>query len=116
MTSDNGAELPSVQELLDAGKRTAEHTTAEEEELPTAEEILDDASRPAGELREARDLLEEAITATGTSLRSFAENFMVRDERTVRRWRSGASPIPRVVTPVLRRIIREAAQQQKKKR
>lgn len=53
-----------------------------------------------------RELLERALVITGCSLRSFAESHMVRDERTVRRWRSGKSPIPEVAQVRLRQIIR----------
>lgn len=54
---------------------------------------------------DARDLLEQAIAKTGLSLRSFAEVHMVRDERTVRRWRSGDVPIPDVAIRRLEQII-----------
>ena len=41
------------------------------------------------------------------SLRSFAETVMVRDERTVRRWRAGTVPIPAVATRRLEQYMRE---------
>lgn len=56
---------------------------------------------------EARALLERALTLTGCSVRAFAEVHMVRDERTVRRWRSGDVAIPDVAQTRLRAIIRE---------
>lgn len=46
-----------------------------------------------------RDLLAKAIEASGLSARRFAAEVLLRDERTVRRWLSGESPIPE---PVLR--------------
>ena len=55
---------------------------------------------------ERRELLERAIAKTGLSLRSFAEVHMVRDERTVRRWRSGEVPIPDVAVRRLEQIVR----------
>lgn len=56
-----------------------------------------------------RELLERALEVTGLSLRSFAERLMIRDERTVRRWRAGDVPIPEVAQRKLREIIREGA-------
>jgi DNA-binding transcriptional regulator YiaG len=56
---------------------------------------------------EARALLEQALSLTGMSLRAFAEVLMVRDERTVRRWRAGDTEIPDVAVTRLRAIIRE---------
>ena len=41
-----------------------------------------------------RTVLEAALTKSGLSLRRFATDVLSRDERTVRRWRSGDSPIP----------------------
>ena len=48
------------------------------------------------------ELLERAIERSGLSARAFAKDILWRDERTVRRWLSGESPIPRVVTDRLR--------------
>lgn len=47
-------------------------------------------------------LLEQAIERSGLSARAFAKDILWRDERTVRRWLSGESPIPRVVSDRLR--------------
>lgn len=58
---------------------------------------------------DARELLERALAVTGCSLRAFAEVHMVRDERTVRRWRSGDVPIPEVAQVKLHAIVRGAA-------
>lgn len=52
-------------------------------------------------------LFERALAKSGLSLRSFAETVMVRDERTVRRWRAGDTPIPDVVTRKLEQYLRE---------
>lgn len=52
-------------------------------------------------------LLEEALALTEMSLVAFAEVHMVRDARTVRRWRSGEIPIPEVARVKLRTLIRE---------
>ena len=43
------------------------------------------------------DLLQQCIEASGLSARRFAVEVLLRDERTIRRWLSGDSPIPRVV-------------------
>lgn len=52
-----------------------------------------------------RELLDAAVEATGLSRRVFAEERMVRDERTIRRWTSGEIPIPDVAVAALRRIV-----------
>lgn len=49
------------------------------------------------------ELLNDCITLSGLSLRAFAEQVVGRDERTVRRWRAGASPVPHAVTRLLER-------------
>lgn len=49
-----------------------------------------------------RDLLAEAIEASGLSARRFAAEILLRDERTVRRWLAGDSPIPKPVMDWLR--------------
>jgi hypothetical protein len=49
-----------------------------------------------------RDLLALAIERSGLSARAFARDVLWRDERTVRRWLSGESPVPKVVTDRLR--------------
>ena len=41
-----------------------------------------------------RAALEAAIARSGLSLSRFATDVVSRDSRTVRRWRSGESPIP----------------------
>lgn len=43
-----------------------------------------------------RATLEAALARSGLSLRRFAIEVLGRDERTVRRWRSGDSPIPEI--------------------
>lgn len=43
------------------------------------------------------DLLRAAIEASGLSARQYAVTVLLRDERTVRRWLSGESPIPESV-------------------
>lgn len=47
--------------------------------------------------RASRALLENAIEASGLSARKFATTVLMRDERTVRRWLRGETPIPEVV-------------------
>lgn len=42
-------------------------------------------------------LLEDRIEASGLSTTEFAEDVLWREPRTVRRWLSGESPIPRKV-------------------
>jgi hypothetical protein len=53
-----------------------------------------------------RDLLEAAIRARGLSARSFARVVLLRDERTVRRWLAGDSPIPKAVVEWLGKSLR----------
>ena len=50
-----------------------------------------------------RDILEARITESGISAKKFADLVLKRDERTLRRWRAGESPMP---DPV-RRFIRD---------
>lgn len=47
-------------------------------------------------------LLRAAIAASGLSNRKYAETVLVRDERTIRRWLSGKSPIPKQVLEFIR--------------
>lgn len=47
------------------------------------------------------ELLSLAIDRSGLSARKFAELVLVRDERTIRRWLKGESPIPKVVREML---------------
>jgi len=49
----------------------------------------------------ARRLLERAIAASGLSARQYAMQVLIRDERTIRRWLAGDSPIPDVVVTFL---------------
>lgn len=53
------------------------------------------------------DLLRAAIAASGLSVRKFA-GVLVRDPRTLFRWLSGESPLPRAVRERCEAIIREA--------
>lgn len=53
------------------------------------------------------ELLESALALSGLSLRAFAEDLLVRDERTVRRWRSGEIAIPAIARRWLTRYVRE---------
>lgn len=48
------------------------------------------------------DLLRRAIKASGLSARQFAMTVLLRDERTVRRWLAGDSPIPAPVVKWLK--------------
>ena len=59
-----------------------------------------------GEAMEARDLLASAIEASGMSARQYAVEVLLRDERTVRRWLAGDSPIPEPVMQCLMRPSR----------
>jgi hypothetical protein len=52
---------------------------------------------PASSQMNPADLLRSAIEASGLSARRFATDVLLRDERTVRRWLAGDSPIPEVV-------------------
>ena len=40
------------------------------------------------------ELIRAAVQAAGISARQFAERVLGRDERTLRRWAAGSSPIP----------------------
>ena len=42
-------------------------------------------------------LLSAAIRLSGLSARQFAVRVLIRDERTLRRWIAGKSPIPKAV-------------------
>lgn len=48
------------------------------------------------------ELLRTAIERSGLSARAFAKDILLRDERTVRRWLAGDSPIPQAVIDWLR--------------
>ena len=47
------------------------------------------------------ELLARVIAASGLSARQYAVQVLLREERTIRRWLSGASPIPQVVLDFL---------------
>jgi hypothetical protein len=47
------------------------------------------------------EILAKAIEASGMSARRFAVRVLIRDERTVRRWLSGDSPLPKPVREFL---------------
>lgn len=51
-------------------------------------------------------LLREAIDKSGLSARRYAEDVLLRDERTVRRWLAGDSPVPIPVVRFLRLMRR----------
>ena len=51
-------------------------------------------------------LLRSAIEASGLSARRYAVEVLLRDERTVRRWLDGSSPIPDPVMQFLTRAPR----------
>lgn len=51
------------------------------------------------------DLLRAAIEASGLSARRFAVEVLLRDERTVRHWLAGDSPIPKPVVDYLRQHL-----------
>lgn len=48
-----------------------------------------------------RDLLMVAIKASGLSITRYARTVLIRQPRTVRRWLSGESPIPKAVIAFL---------------
>lgn len=47
-------------------------------------------------------LLQRAIAASGLSASRYAREVLIRDERTIRRWLTGESPIPQAVLDYLR--------------
>ena len=47
------------------------------------------------------ELIRAAIDASGLSARRFAVEVLIRDERTIRRWLAGDSPLPKAVRAVL---------------
>lgn len=51
----------------------------------------------------AAAVLRRAIAASGMSARQYAVTVLLRDERTVRRWLAGDSPIPEAVVAFLNR-------------
>lgn len=52
-----------------------------------------------------KDLLRKVIESSGLSARRWAEDVAWRDERTVRRWINGDSPIPEIVVQKLRALV-----------
>ena len=46
--------------------------------------------------------LQAAIQKSGLSARQYAMQRLTRNERTIRRWLTGQTPIPKVVLPFLR--------------
>lgn len=57
-------------------------------------------------MTEPTELLRAAIAASGLSARRYATEVLLRDERTVRRWLDGSSPIPDPVMQFLTRAPR----------
>jgi hypothetical protein len=51
------------------------------------------------------ELIQAAVAASGLSARRFAERILSRDERTVRHWSSGMSPIPPLARAWLERWL-----------
>lgn len=54
-----------------------------------------------------RQLLTQAIAKTQLSVRAFATNYLIRDERLVRRMLAGDAPIPDVVLDKIMEVINE---------
>ena len=54
-------------------------------------------------MTDPRDLLRQRIDESGLSARRYAMEVLLRDERTVRRWLAGDSPVPDVVLRFLER-------------
>lgn len=52
-----------------------------------------------------RELIDAAVSASGQSPKVFAIYVISRDEKTVRRWRKGTSPIPPVARKWLARWL-----------
>lgn len=92
--------------------RDAEALTVRWDDGPVVVVDLDDAAdlAPVVETRDerARGLLRAAIAAEGGSARAYASDRLLRDERTVRRWLSGESPIPSPVLVFLERAVLDA--------
>ena len=63
-------------------------------------------SRMATESDAAR--LARAIELSGLSARKFAKVVLVRDERTVRRWLAGDSPVPSSVREKVAELLAQA--------
>ena len=56
-----------------------------------------------------QELILAAIQTSGLSARRFARSIMGRDERTIRRWVGGQSPIPKAARAFLRQYIEGVA-------
>jgi hypothetical protein len=54
------------------------------------------------------ELLKNAIASTGMSVRRFAHEELVRDDRTVRKWLEGETTLPAQVRDRCRRLVRNA--------
>jgi hypothetical protein len=61
------------------------------------------------------ELLTKAIEASGMSARRFAVRVLIRDERTVRRWLSGDSPLPKPVRDFLKEYVADNAPRERGK-
>lgn len=48
-------------------------------------------------------LLREAVRASGLSAEQYAQQILIRNPRTLRRWLAGTSPIPQAVIRYLER-------------
>lgn len=83
LRAEAGVEL--AQAVLAGDERAQQYTTECE-----ARSIL-------AEQTEGRALLRAAIAASDLSARRYATEVLTRDERTVRRWLAGKSPIPQAV-------------------
>ena len=58
--------------------------------------------------------LRRAIEVSGLSARRFAREILIRDERTVRRWLAGDSPLPEAVRGKLDELLQ--AEQERSRR
>jgi hypothetical protein len=56
-------------------------------------------------MKDETQLLREVIKASGLSDRRFAVEVLLRDERTIRRWLAGDSPIPEPVVAFLKKTL-----------
>lgn len=54
--------------------------------------------------KDPRELLRTVIDASGLSARKWAEDVAWRDERTVRRWINGQTPVPTLIVEKLKAI------------
>lgn len=51
------------------------------------------------------ELVRQAVTLSGLSVTKFAEDVMLRESRTVRRWLTGKSPIPKLARQYLEQYV-----------